>query len=199
MTLPRGKAVVRSVWAWGDASSRNRGGFLECAVRPAKMGSQTGLAQRGAVRLAWLGGQTATQNFGRFGFRGSESSGFSSGGHGSGGWHGESTQYGWLGGMFARRSPPRAQYGDGTSHSFEMERRNSLRSSFRVFGPPPTREGWFPRTGYHGGVCGGSFDRRDVLECANPILEQTTQHWFYTFGANPSAESFVHSRARFLI
>jgi hypothetical protein len=112
MTLPRGKAVVRSVWAWGDASSRNRGGFLECAVRPAKMGSQTGLAQRGAVRLAWLGGQTATQNFGRFGFRGSESSGFSSGGHGSGGWHGESTQYGWLGGMFARRSPPRAQYGD---------------------------------------------------------------------------------------
>jgi hypothetical protein len=112
MTLPRGKAVVRSVSAWGDASSRNRGGFLECAVRPAKMGSQTGLAQRGAVRLAWLGGQTATQNFGRFGFRGSESSGFSSGGHGSGGWHGESTQYGWLGGMFARRSPPRAQYGD---------------------------------------------------------------------------------------
>jgi hypothetical protein len=112
MTLPRGKAVVRSVWAWGDASSRNRGGFLECAVRPAKMGSQTGLAQRGAVRLAWLGGQTATQNFGRFGFRGSESSGFSSGGHGSGGWHGESTQYGWLGGMFARRSPPRAQYVD---------------------------------------------------------------------------------------
>jgi hypothetical protein len=112
MTLPRGKAVVRSVSAWGDASSRNRGGFLECAVRPAKRGSQTGLAQRGAVRLAWLGGQTATQNFGRFGFRGSESSGFSSGGHGSGGWHGESTQYGWLGGMFARRSPPRAQYGD---------------------------------------------------------------------------------------
>jgi hypothetical protein len=25
------------------------------------------------------------------------------------------------------------------------------------------------------------------------------RHWFYFFGTNPSAESFVHSRARFLI
>jgi hypothetical protein len=24
------------------------------------------------------------------------------------------------------------------------------------------------------------------------------RHWFYTFGTNPSAESFVRSRARFL-
>jgi hypothetical protein len=23
------------------------------------------------------------------------------------------------------------------------------------------------------------------------------RHWFYSFGTNPSAESFVHSRARF--
>jgi hypothetical protein len=37
--LPRGKIVVRSVPAWGDASSRSRGAVLE-----------------GAVRLAWLGG-----------------------------------------------------------------------------------------------------------------------------------------------
>jgi hypothetical protein len=35
MPLPRGKAMVRSVPAWGDASSRNRGAFLERAVRPA--------------------------------------------------------------------------------------------------------------------------------------------------------------------
>jgi hypothetical protein len=33
--LPRGKAVVRSVPAWGDASSCNRGVFLERAIRPA--------------------------------------------------------------------------------------------------------------------------------------------------------------------
>jgi hypothetical protein len=47
MPLPRGKAVVRSVLAWGDVSSRSRGGFLERAVRPAWRGGQTGPAQRG--------------------------------------------------------------------------------------------------------------------------------------------------------
>jgi hypothetical protein len=35
MPMPRGKAVVRSVPAWGDASSRSRGAVLERAVRPA--------------------------------------------------------------------------------------------------------------------------------------------------------------------
>jgi hypothetical protein len=35
MPLPRGKAVVRSVPPWGDASSRSRGVVLERAVRPA--------------------------------------------------------------------------------------------------------------------------------------------------------------------
>jgi hypothetical protein len=24
------------------------------------------------------------------------------------------------------------------------------------------------------------------LECANPTLEQMAQHWFYSFGTNPS-------------
>jgi hypothetical protein len=35
------------------------------------------------------------------------------------------------------------------------------------------------------------------LVCANPTLDQMTRHWFYSFGTNASAESFVHSRARF--
>jgi hypothetical protein len=35
MPLPRGKAVVRSVPAWGEASSRSRGAVLERAFRPA--------------------------------------------------------------------------------------------------------------------------------------------------------------------
>jgi hypothetical protein len=78
MPLPRGKAMVRSVPTWEDASSRRRGVFLERAVRPAWLGGQTGPAQRGAVRPAWLGGSTAPQNSGRRGFRGGESSGFSS-------------------------------------------------------------------------------------------------------------------------
>jgi hypothetical protein len=109
-----------------------------------------------------------------------------------GGWSGE-----FAGGQFARRSPPRAQYRDGRSRSFEMERRNGPQSSFCGFGRPLVREGWFPHSGYHGGVRGGSFGRRDVLDCANPTLEQMTRHWFYSFSTNPSAESFVCSRARF--
>jgi hypothetical protein len=64
MPLPRGKAVVRSVPAWGDASSRSRGAVLEGAVRPAWLGGQTGPAQRGAVRPAWLGGSTAPRILG---------------------------------------------------------------------------------------------------------------------------------------
>jgi hypothetical protein len=38
---------------------------------------------------------------------------------------------------------------------------------------------------------------RDALECANPTFEQMSRHWFYSFGTNPSAKSFVLSRARF--
>jgi hypothetical protein len=34
MPLPRGKAIVRRVPAWGDGSSGSRGGFLERAIRP---------------------------------------------------------------------------------------------------------------------------------------------------------------------
>jgi hypothetical protein len=125
-------------------------------------GGQTGLARRsdrpypeGAVRPAWLGGSTAPQNSGRSGFRGGESSGFSSGGSGDGGWSGEST-----GGQFARRCSPHAEYGDGRSRSYEMKRRDGPRSSIRGFGPPPVREGWFPRSGFRGGVRGGSFGRK---------------------------------------
>jgi hypothetical protein len=51
-----------------------------------------------------------------------------------------------------------------------VERGNDPRSSFRGFGSPLGREGWFPHSGYCGGVCGGSFDRRNALECANPTL-----------------------------
>jgi hypothetical protein len=38
----RGKAVVRSIPAWGNASSRSRVAFLERAVRPAWLGGQIG-------------------------------------------------------------------------------------------------------------------------------------------------------------
>jgi hypothetical protein len=95
----------------------------------------------------------------RFGFRARIGARFGSGVRGSGGWAGE-----FVGGQFARHSPPHAQYGNGMSRSFELERRDGPRFSFCGFGPPPVREGWFPR----GGVRGGSFGRKDVLDCAKP-------------------------------
>jgi hypothetical protein len=79
----------------------------------------------------------------------------------------------------------------------EKERRDSPRAFFRGFGPPPTREGWFHLGGYHGGVPGGSFGRKDGLVCANLTFKQMARHWIYSFGTNPSAELFVRSRARF--
>jgi hypothetical protein len=95
---------------------------------------------------------------GKFGCRAREESRFVSGGRGSGGWSGESA-----GGQFARHSRSRVQYGNWRSRSFEMERRDDPRFSFRGFGPPSGREGWFPR--------GGSIGRKDGLVCANPTFE----------------------------
>jgi hypothetical protein len=82
----------------------------------------------------------------KFGFRACTGARFDSGGRGSGGWTGE-----FAGGQFARHSIPRAQYGNGSSLSFEMERRDGPQYSFRGFGPPGT-EGWFPHSRYHCGV-----------------------------------------------
>jgi hypothetical protein len=48
-----------------------------------------------------------------------------------GGWSGVFT-----GGQFARRSPFLAQYGDERSRSFEIERREDPRFTFRGFDPP---------------------------------------------------------------
>jgi hypothetical protein len=83
------------------------------------------------------------------------------------------------------------------SRSFEKERRDVPRAFFRGFGPPLGRERWFPQRGYRGGVRGDSFGRKDAFVGANPTFEQMARHWFYSFGTNPSAESFVRSHARF--
>jgi hypothetical protein len=174
--MPRAKASVRTVPAWGERKAAGGVAGRATPVKPVRHTGQTG---------AGLGRQGAC-------FRARDESRFGSGGCGSGGWSG-----GFAGGQFARRSPPHAQYEDGRSRSFEMERRNHSRSSFCGFDPPPVREGLFPRSGYRDGVHGGSFDMRDVLDCANPTSEQMARHWFYFFGTNPSAESFVHSHARF--
>jgi hypothetical protein len=175
--MPRAKVSVRTVPAWGE---RKAAGGVAGRVKPVRPVLKP-------VRPVWgLQG-------GKFGFRAREESWSVSGGRGSGGWSGESA-----GGQFARRSPSRAQYGDGRIRSFEMERRDGPQAFFRGFGPPLGREDWFPHGGYRGGIRGGSFGRKDSLVCANHTFKQMGLHWFYSFGTNPSAESFVRSRAHFL-
>jgi hypothetical protein len=100
----------------------------------------------------------------RAGFHAHGESRFGTRGRGSGRWSGESA-----GGQFARHSPSRAEYGDVRSLSFEMERRNGPRSSFRGYGLPPVIEGWFPHSGYHGGIRGGSLVREMVWIVLTPL------------------------------
>jgi hypothetical protein len=153
--MPRAKAIVRTVPAWKE---RKAAGGVVGGVKPVRPVLKP-------VRPVW------SLQGGKFGFRPREESQFVSGGRGSGGWSGESA-----GGQFARRSPPRAQYGDGRICSFEMKRRDNPRFSFHGFGSPSGREGWFPHSGYRGGVRGGRFGRRDVLDRANPTFEQMARH-----------------------
>jgi hypothetical protein len=174
--LPRAKASVRTVRAWGERKAVGGAAGRTTPVRPVRGTGQTG---------AGLDRQ-------KFGFRARTDAKFGSGGCGSGGWSGE-----FADGQFARRSLPHAQYGDGRIHSFEMERRDGPRFSFRGFGPPLVGEGWFPHKGYHGG---SRFDRMDHcidrhgrMIVANPTFEEMARHWFATFGTNPSVESFAHS------
>jgi hypothetical protein len=174
--MPRAKGSVRTVPAWGE---RKAAAGTAGRPTPVRLERHTGQAVAGLDR----------QNFG---FRGRTGAKFGSGGRGSGGWAGEFAR-----GQFATCSPPLSQYGNGRSRSFELERKDGPRYSFCGFGPPPVKEGWFAHSGYHGGVRGGSFGRKHVLDCANPTFEQMAWHWFYSFGINPSVESFVRSHARF--
>jgi hypothetical protein len=119
--MPKAKASVRTVPSWGE---RKSAGGVAGGVKPVKPVLEP-------FRPIW-GLQS-----GKVGFHAREESRFVSGGRGSGGWSGESA-----GGQFARRSPSRVQYGNGRSRSFEMERRDDPRFSFRGFGPPPGGEGW---------------------------------------------------------
>jgi hypothetical protein len=124
--MPRAKASVRTVPAWGERKAVGGAAGRATPVRPVRGTGQTG---------AGLDRQ-------QFGFRARTGARLGSGGRGSGGWAGESA-----GRQFARRSPPRAQYRDGRIHCFEMEMRDGPRAFFRGFGPPLGIEGWFP----HGG------------------------------------------------
>ena len=105
-------------------------------------------------------------------------------------------------GEFAGRSPPHGQYEarrDG--HSFESQRHYGPRFPPRGARSLPTR---LARTPPFTG------ERTPPLRCesvgrsglighdfANPTFEQMARHWFDSFCANPSVESFAHSSFRF--
>jgi hypothetical protein len=156
--MPRAKASVRTVRAWGERKPVGGAAAQATPVRPVLGTGQTG---------AGLDKQ-------QFGFRARIGARVVSGGRGSGGWAGE-----FAGGRVARHSPPRVTTGMGGVIALR-------------------RRGGTVHGLYRGGVRGGSFGRRDGLVCANPTFEQMARHWFYSFGTNPSAESFVRSSARFL-
>jgi hypothetical protein len=144
------------------------------------------------TRPVGVTGQTgARQSAGQFGFRGCDAREFSPFGRETGGRHFESG-----GAEFAGRSPPRDQYEFGRSRNFESQRGYRPRFPFRGTRTPLVRQEWFS----HGGSrfdrldrMDRSFDRRGRLDVANPTFEEMAQHWFGTFGTNPSVESFARS------
>jgi hypothetical protein len=98
--LPRAKASVRTVPVWGERKVVGGAASRATPVRPVRGTGQIG---------AGLDRQ-------QFGFRSRTDAKFGSGGRGSSGWSGE-----FADGQFVRRSPPRAQYGDGRGRSLELE------------------------------------------------------------------------------
>jgi hypothetical protein len=121
--MPRTKAIVRTVQAWGERK----------AVKGAA-------AQATPVRSVWGTGQTgAGLDRQQFGFRAGTSARVVSGGRGSRSWAGE-----FAGGQVARRSPPRVHYGDGRSRSFEKERRDGSTRSLSWFWSSSRRRGVVP-------------------------------------------------------
>ena len=84
---------------------------------------------------------------------------------------------------FARRPPARGQFGSGRfDRSFEARRESRPR---------------FPPRGARGPMVRDERVSRGSADFANPSFEQMARHWFNSFCANPSVESFAHSRSRF--
>ena len=79
------------------------------------------------------------------------------------------------GGRFAGRAPGRFQYGyvprdRGFGGGYDAPR--------------------FPRGG--GRQPRGRWDRERAFDLANPSVEQMARHWFASYFANPSVETFAH-------
>jgi hypothetical protein len=98
--MPRAKASVRAVPAWRERKAAGGAAGRATLVRPVRHTSKTDAG----LDIQYFGFRARTDP--RYDF---------------GGWSGE-----FAGGRFGRRSPPRAQDGDGRRRSFELERVGSL-------------------------------------------------------------------------
>jgi hypothetical protein len=152
--MPRTKASVRTVPAWGE---RKAAGGVAGEVKP------VGPVLK-PVRPVW------SLQGGKFGFRAREESRFVLGGRGSGGWSVE-----FAGGEFAGRSPPRDQYEFRRGRSFESQRGYGPCFPNRGSRTPPVIWEWFS----HGGSRFDRFDRMDLyfdrrsrMDVANPNFEE---------------------------
>jgi hypothetical protein len=76
------------------------------------------------------------------------------------------------------------EYG-ANDRSFRSQRSYGPRSPLRGMRSPPRGRVGVP-------------PRRDRMDFANPTFEEMARHWFDSFCTYPSAESFSHSRSRFL-
>jgi hypothetical protein len=179
MPLPKGKSFGYTVPAWKDRRA---------------LGEGKSAGQGPPARPVRVTGQTGARQIAReFGFCGHDARGFSPFSRGTDGRYLES------GGVeFVGRSPPRDQYEFGRGHNFESQRGYRPCFPFRGTHTPSVRREWF----CHGGprfdsfdMMDHSFDRRVRMDVANRTFEEMSQHWFNTFGTNPSVESFARSRS----
>jgi hypothetical protein len=174
--LPRAKASVRTVPAWGEQKAVGGAAGRATPVRPVRGTGQTG---------AGLDRQ-------QFGFRAHTDAKFGSGGRGSSGWSGE-----FADGQFAGRLPPRDQYEFGRGHSFESQNGYRPRYPFRGSRTPPMGQEWSSHGCSRFDKIDRCIDRHGRMHVANPTFEEMARHWFATFGTNPSVESFAFSRSWF--
>jgi hypothetical protein len=129
--MPRAKASVRTVPAWGERKAAGGVAGRATPVRPVR---HTGQTSAGLGRQRWLV-FVPVMSLGLVQEVVVLVVGL------------ESLQVVSLLGVF-----PSCSIRDGRSRSIELERRKGPWSSFRGFGFPPVREGWFPQCGYHGNV-----------------------------------------------
>jgi hypothetical protein len=94
-------------------------------------------------------------------------------------------------------SPPHDQYEFGRARSFESQKGYGPRFPFHGSRTPPMEQEWSSHGGSRFDSMDHCIDRHGRMNVANPTFEEMAQHWFATFGTDPSVESFARSHSWF--